>query len=335
MVESKIPAKSPWLAAYQGRRVLVTGASGFIGRWVARLLTAGQAELWLPARNPGSLAAICDAYEIRGQHLQANLSAPGIFGRLLGKVQPEITFNLAGFGVDPTERDESLALALNEDLVREMAEAISSGESSNWAGLRLVHIGSGAEYGNIESLLTEDGPAAPLNFYGRAKLAGTRALATICQRTGLRATTARAFTVYGPGEHAGRLLPSLLEAKRTCEPLRLTSGEQRRDFTYVAEVAEGLLRLGAVSSRVPPVVNLATGRLTAVREFAECVAELLGLPESQLQFGALPTRPNELRHGPPDLRLLRQILGWTPSLPIREGIRATIEFESGSGRVKG
>jgi UDP-glucose 4-epimerase len=335
MPDSTIPANPPWLAAYQGRHVLVTGASGFVGRWVAHLLTAGQADLWLPARNPAALAAICDAYEIRGQHVRADLSAPGAFGRLFGEVQPEITFNLAGFGVDPNERDESLAFVMNEDLIREMAEAISNGGSTNWPGLRLVHMGSGAEYGNIESALVEDGPTAPVNFYGRAKLAGTCALAAISQRTGLRATTARAFTVYGPGEHAGRLLPSLLEAKRTGEPLRLTSGEQRRDFTYVAEVAEGLLRLGALTTYVPPVVNLATGELISVRQFAACAAGCLSLPDSQLQFGALPARPDELRHGRPDVRLLRHILGWTPSLPIHEGIRATIEIESRSGRVKG
>ena len=81
----------------------------------------------------------------------------------------------------------------------------------------------------------------------------------------MRAVTARLFTVYGPGEHCGRLLPSLIEAARAEKPLELTAGTQLRDLTYVEDVAEGLLRLGLAQAEPGSVVNLATGHLTMVR----------------------------------------------------------------------
>lgn len=306
----------------------MTGASGFIGRWVARQLSLAGAKLWLPARSASSLEAICAAYKIEGQRLQVDLSHRGAFVQLYAQVRPQVTFHLVGYGVDPTEREEASATALNERLIEEISETVAAEKGSDWPGLRLVNLGSGAEYGNLEGPLTERSEPRPLDFYGRTKLAGTRALIRICERTGLPAVTARAFTVYGPGEHPGRLLPSVLAAARSGNPVRLTSGEQRRDFTFVGDVAEGLLRLGALTSAAPAVVNLATGTLTSVREFAECAARLVGLRPAQLLFGALAARPNEVRHGLVDVGLLHTTLHWIPGYSLCEGIQATIDFES-------
>lgn len=317
-----------WSAPYRGRRVLVLGASGFMGRWVARGLTAVGADLWLSGRDLPSLQAVCDTYEIQGRFLESDLAEKGAFAKLYQQSQPDVTFNLVGYGVDPSERVDSLASRLNELLVAEIAEIISLDRNRNWLGLRLVHVGSGAEYGSLPGPLTENLAPAPLSPYGQTKLAGTRALASISERTGLRAVTARLFTVYGPGEHAGRLLPCVIDAARSGVPLRLTRGDQERDFTYVGDVAEGLLRLGSLEGPVPSVLNLATGVLTSVRDFAACAAELLRVRPDQLQFGALSTRPDELRHGPVDLHLLRKVLGWVPASTVRTGVGLTIAFAS-------
>ncbi len=320
---------------YAGRRVLVTGASGFIGRWVARALSTARAELWLVSRNTTGLADVFDAYDIQGHPVKADLSKPGTFLRLYREVQPDATFNLAGYGVDPEESDPVLAARLNSDLVREIAESVSSSNHSDWPGLRLIHAGTAAEYGPVVGRLTENSSTAPMSLYGRTKLEGTCALLELRERSGISGICARLFTVYGPGEHAGRLLPSLLARARLGGTLALTQGDQQRDFTYVADVADGLLRLGALTQPALGVVNLATGVLTSVRTFAECAAELLGLGREQLQFGVLTYGQEDVRQGPADMSLLGRLLGWVPPCSIREGIRQTIEFEarlSGVGR---
>ncbi len=138
-------------------------------------------------------------------------------------------------------------------------------------------------YGKAGGDLAEDGPALPTTLYGRTKLQGTRVLAEGGPALGLRAITARLFTVYGPGEHPGRLLPALLQAARTGRPLELSAGTQCRDFTYIEDVAEGMLRLGR-SAGDNTIVNLATGRLTSVRTFAETAAGILGIACSNLRF---------------------------------------------------
>src|SRR6185295_19604443 len=96
----------------------------------------------------------------------------------------------------------------------------------------------------------------------------------------------RVATVYGSGEHPHRLLPTLIRAAQTGETLSLTAGEQERDFTYIADVAEGLVRLLAKGAAPWAVANLATGRLHQVREFIGCAQEMLGLRPDQVVLGA-------------------------------------------------
>lgn len=305
--------------------MLVTGASGFIGRWVARALTQTGATVTVTGRDRGALEMVCARYGITGATLLADLSRPGEFARLYAEAQPEVIFNLAGYGIDREEKNDALAEALNTRLVEEALHVIGAAPSGGWQGLRLVHTGSAFEYGAVDGTVFEETPARPVATYGRTKLTATQQVVAQTTR-GLPAAVARLFTVYGPGEHANRLLPSLLRAARTGEPLPMTGGKQQRDFTYVEDVAEGLLRLGLL--REPPgVVNLATGHLTSIREFAETAATLLGLREGQLQVGALPYRGDETQQGPTDVTKLKKLVFWRPSTSVREGIQKAIEFE--------
>ena len=129
---------------------------------------------------------------------------------------------------------------------------------------------------------------------------------------------------YGPGEHHGRLLPSLLEAAKREDELKLSSGTQRRDFTCVADVAEGLVRLALVPAAVAPepkIVNLATGSLASVRDFAMLAARVLAIPPTRMHFGAMPTRPEEMEHAEVSIDRLRTLTaGWTPQTTILEGV---------------
>jgi nucleoside-diphosphate-sugar epimerase len=181
--------------------------------------------------------------------------------------------------------------------------------------------------------LREDGATQPTTVYGKSKLRGTQAVEECCPALGLRGLTARLFTVYGPGEHAGRLLPSLLEASRSRQPLDLTAGIQRRDFTYVEDVADGLLRLGLTTDVKPGVVvNLATGELVSVRNFIELAASILDIPRANLRFGAISTRLEEMEHDVISIERLRGLLaGWTPPTGIEEGIRYAVRNISVTG----
>ena len=323
-------------SGYQGLPVVVFGASGFIGRWVARGLCAQGAQVHLVVRNVITAKPIFAGFGITGDIVELNLEDPVGVAGLIKRAAPFVTFNLAGYGVDRSETDQDTAYRINAQLVEAIAQAVSQFRKPDWSGLDLVHVGSTAEHGANGGHWPEDSPDSlpnPTTLYGRSKLAGTLALEKSSKHLGIKSLTARLFTVYGPGEHSGRLLPSLLEASRTKCPLPLTSGQQQRDFTYVGDVAAGLLRLGLARARPGQIVDLSTGRLTSVRRFVEIAAQVLDIPPENLQFGAISTAQREkewnLAETPVSVEPLRRLIGWIPPTGIEAGIRKTQEFEIG------
>ena len=298
-------------------RVAILGATGFIGRWVAEAVNRRGDQSLLLGRDVGALvSAYAGTGGADGGRRFAAVDArdPETLRPQLDDFAPSLILNLAGYGVDRGERDEETASLVNATLPRWLAE---------WAaesGARLVHVGSALEYGTATGDLCEDTVPAPTTLYGRTKLAGTDAVTEVGARAGARVMTARLFTVYGLGEHAGRLLPSIIEARQDGRSLPLTEGLQRRDFAYVEDVADGLLCLADAPTRAGEVVNLATGVLTTVREFAQIAAEVLGVASSQLQFGAVPVRAEEMAHEPVSIARLLALTGWRPEPSLASGL---------------
>jgi nucleoside-diphosphate-sugar epimerase len=311
-------------SAYKGIRVCIFGAAGFVGRWVARACYEAGATLYIPVRDLESARTIANQYGFTAHILYCDAADSDQVRETLLDIHPAIVFNLAGYGVDRAERDEARAYRINADLVETIAVTMAT--LSRWNGQSIVHTGSALEYGKATGDLNEGSDPQPTTLYGQSKLAGTKVLAQTAGALSLRAVTARLFTVYGAGEHPGRLLPSLLEASRTGDSVPLTEGKQRRDFTWVGDVADGLLRLGTCDAVHGQVVNLASGRLTSVREFTEMAAGVLGIPQEKLHFGAVATRPEEMAHAEVNTRFIQDLTGWLPSTTIPDGIEQTARF---------
>ena len=317
-----------WATAYRGSRALVLGGSGFIGRWVARRLTSAEAVVCVAVRDTREFARIAQSWGIHASVVAIDALDEGALTNAVIETAPDVVFNMIGYGVDRSETDPALMWRINQDLVRHVALALSRTKpDAKWGGSRLVHVGSALEYGLVEGTVSEDGTTKPHTEYGRSKLAGTSALAQVAVSEGLAAVTARAFTVFGPGEHPGRLLPTIRRAAVEGTTVSLSAGTQQRDFCYVDDVAEGLLRLAASKGKPGEVVNLASGRMTSVRTFAETAARAMSLPAERLTFGAEQIRDDEMKISGVSVTRLRARTGWTPAAPLEDGIRRALGFE--------
>jgi len=314
---------------FAGVRVAVLGASGFIGRWLARQLSQCDADVGLFVRSGEKMRRVMADYEISGEIIECDFNQRDTALSELNRFRPTVTFNAIGYGVDHQQRDETDGHRINAQLVGHLAASLAEPANAKWPGAHFVQLGSALEYGEVGGRLAEQTTPRPTTWYGRTKLAGTRALEEACQRVpGFRGVTARLFMVYGPGENSGRLFPQLIRAADARGSLELSSGEQEKDFTFVRDAAEGCLRLALAGATAGEAVNVATGRLTSVRDFIVEAARQLGIEDSRLEFGVRAVRRGEMQHEPVQVERLEQLTHWRPDTGVADGIRQTIEFVS-------
>ena len=291
------------LNAFRGRRCLVTGARGFIGTVLTRALRQAGAELSSPRR--GELDV--------GDTLSVET--------WVREFSPEYVFHLASEGVS-----QPLPLARLRYANVEGTRNLVAARGRLSMPPRIVLLGSGFEYGAKEGALIETDVSAPFSDYGVSK---TEACALARQEgCGLSVAWVRLFNVYGGGEAEARLLPALVSRTAQGLPVEVTEGEQLRDFAYVDDVAEGLLRL-ALSLPAQPsweIYNLGSGEGVRLRDFIEEVAEALRERRlnPDIRFGAKPYRPGEPMKYLPDISKLRHHLHWSPSTPLAAGVRTAV-----------
>lgn len=288
------------------KRVLVTGASGFIGRnTLEPLRRRGFEAAAVSRRPPNPSNKLLQGIRWRG----ADLLAPGEAERVVDEVRPTHLLHMAWYAVhrdywtSPENRgwvDASLRLV---DRFRELG------------GERVVVAGSCAEYDWHAGVCVErETPLAPRGLYGTSKNALREALGEDDVAWG------RIFFLYGPHEHPGRLVPSVVRPLLRGEEARVSEGSQVRDFLHVADVGDAFAAL--VDSEVTGPVNVASGEGRSVREVVETAARIAGRLEL-VRFGA-PVDEEPLVVA--DVTRLRDEVGWRPARTVEQGLAETVEW---------
>ncbi len=293
------------------KRVLLTGASGFIGRHcIAPLLRRGY-EVHAVSRAPrpgdGSGAA---------WH-QADLLRPGAADALIDRVRPTHLLHLAWYVVPgklasaPENYDW---VGASFALVRRFAEA---------GGTRATVCGSCYEYDWSHGWCAEGlTPCVPTTAYGACKHALQEMLRTYSADTGLDAGWARVFFLYGPDEHPDRLVSSVIRALLRGLPAPCSHGRQIRDYLHVEDVAEGLVAV--LDSGVRGPINVSSGQAVTLRDLVSTIGRLLERPEL-VRLGALPARPNDAPLVVGD-NAKAVAIGWEPRYDLETGLRQTIDW---------
>jgi len=294
--------------------VLVTGATGFVGRpTVAALAGEGFEVHALSSRlEPPAVAGV--------QWHRADLRSDLEVDALLADLAPEQLLHMA-WEVQPGRfwdaPENLLWVERSLHLVRAFAEA---------GGRRAVLLGTCAEYdwsrarAPLEELTS---PLTPSTLYGVAKDALRRVLTAYAEQVGFELAWGRLFFLYGPREAPGRLVSSLITSLLAGEPVATTAGAQRRDFMHVDDVAGGIAAL--LASGVTGPVNLASGVARTVAEVVDQIALATGRGEL-IERGALADRPGEPALLVADTTRLRDEVGFTQRIDLADGIADAVEW---------
>lgn len=289
-------------------RILVTGATGFVGRHVLSALEGRGFDVHGVGRSP-----------IAGETLHAaNLLVEEERRDLIASVRPSHLLHLA-WDAEPGRYWTSAA---NLDWAAASLHLATLFAAQG--GRRFVGVGTCAEYAWGAARFDESTtPCRPATLYGAAKDGTHRILAAYAATQGFSLAWARLFYLYGPGERRGRLVSDAIHALMTGTEFPTSTGHQRRDFLHVADAAAALAAL--LVSDVNGPVNIGSGIAVPVRTLLDGLALRLG-DADRIVYGARPLGPAEPPVIEAETRILREAVGFQPAFDRERGLDDTVEW---------
>ncbi|MFW5420674.1 SDR family NAD(P)-dependent oxidoreductase [Nocardiopsis sp. CNT-189] len=305
---------------FSGRRVLVTGAEGFIGSTLVDLLLAEGAEVralahYKPYGSAGNLAGREDDVEI----IAGDVRDPGTVDAAVA--DREAVFHLAALiGIPYSYRAPDSYVQTNVAGTHAVAAACLR------HGARLVHTSTSEVYGTARTApISEEHPLQPQSPYSASKIGADMMALSYRHAFGLPVSVVRPFNAYGPRQSARAIIPAILRQLHAgARELRLGSLTPTRDFTYAEDTARGFLAVAGSDRTLGEVVNIGSGKEISIGALAELLIEITG------SDAAVVADPERMRPAGSEVeRLLadsakaRELTGWEPRVGLREGLART------------
>lgn len=294
------------------KRILVTGATGFIGRHVLPYLVDRGYDIHVAGRRSphGPVSGVthhpCDLLAEGESRLAVEAVAPSHLLHLAWNAQP---------GRFWTALDNLDWVAASLRFYRAFAEA---------GGVRAVFAGTCAEYDWASDLMCEaNTPVAPHTLYGKAKNALRQLVEETAHQTGVRVAWGRIFSLYGPYEPPKRLVPDVITALLEGKPVLCSHGNQQRDYMHVDDVARAFVEV--MESDYTGPVNIATGETVPLRRIIYTIAGIIGRPDL-VRLGARPAPPGDPDRLAASVDLLRNQVRFTPRHDLDAGLAETVAW---------
>ena len=302
------------------KRVLITGGTGFVGANLARRVLREGHETHLLVRASHQSWRLDEIAAGVRLH-QADLEDREAVRRVVGEARPDWVFHLAAYGAYPAQTNFERMVATNLAGTARLLDACQA------AGVEaFVQTGSSSEYGYKDHPTGEDELLQPNSCYAVTKAAATHYCQLAARTTGLNAVTLRLYSVYGPYEEPVRLIPTLIVHGLRGQWPPLVSPATARDFVYVDDAVDALLRVAAA----PPlprgtVLNVCSGSQTTVESAVAIARKLMRIPADPVWSSMRPRSwDTGVWVGSP--AAAEREIGWRARIGLETGMRQTFDW---------
>jgi nucleoside-diphosphate-sugar epimerase len=301
---------------------LVTGGAGFIGSHLTEeLVRRGHAVRVvdsLVTGKRGNLAHVPNVEFVQGDLAEADVASRVVSG---------VDFVLHQAAIPSVPRSVEDPVTSNRANISASLNILVAARD---AGVkRLVYAGSSSAYGNTPTLpKREDMAPNPLSPYALQKLVAEQYCQLFTRLYGFEAVSIRYFNVFGPRQDPGSPYSGVISLFSTAllegrQPIIYGDGEQTRDFTYVANVVDGVLRACDAPRAAGEVINVATGGRISLNELLRVMNTIVG---SNIQAIYKEARSGDVKDSQADISKAHALLGYTPIIGLEDGLRRTLEW---------
>lgn len=299
-------------------RVLLTGATGFIGSHLLERLLAMKFPVAILIRNSSDTWRINEFMD-RAVVIRGDLSDAQAVQKPVSDFAPNILVHSAWYGVENRFRNEYEQLLLNLSYTTDLLKII---ENTNIK--KIIGFGSQGEYGPQSEPIDEHIKPCPTTFYGTAKLCVFNILDMFCRNKNIDFSWMRLFSIYGPKDNDSWLIPMVINKILSSEEPALTEGRQLWDFLFVDDAVDAIIGM-IMSDNCQGIFNLGSGSAITIRQVVEKIRDIIN-PSVSLGFGRIPYRPDQVMFLQAKTDKLRAAVSWNPRISIDTGIQQTISW---------
>jgi nucleoside-diphosphate-sugar epimerase/glycosyltransferase involved in cell wall biosynthesis len=301
--------------------ILVTGASGFIGATLFKMLFKQRQDVFAIVRQEKGWRLA----DIDNEHiLIADLNDYTAVKNLIDSTKPKTIFDCVAYGAYSFEEDSSLIYKTNFQSVLNIVS-----HSVQHSIAAYIHAGSSSEYGLNCAAPLETDRCEPNSHYAVSKVAAETYLRYMGKYHQFPSVSLRLYSIYGPLEDSSRLIPNILRHALVGSMPPLVERKTSRDFLYVDDACFAFIM---AATKIQPDIygesfNIGTGVKTTIEELAEIVRAEFKVSEKP-QFGKMEARAWDLQEWYANADKAKNILGWVPKFNLYDGLRETYEWLS-------
>lgn len=298
--------------------IVIHGASSFLGKHFIKRLLSEKINIIVIARQSTDLGLLNESSLVTIFRYKSCIEEVLNIYKPIG-AQP-VFYEFSWHGVYGEQRNDPEQLTTNIPLILASVNFAKEINAKQWTG-----IGSQAEYGNLNKKISEADVCTPTTLYGKSKLICSEISSALCSSYGMEHSWLRLFSVFGPEDNHNWLIPYLIKDMLINKPVNATKGEQSWDYLYIDDVTEVLYKL--IKGKGAGIANLGSGKSIKIKDLILKIKELTG-SDSQINFGAIPYRDDQVMLMEADIQKLSESLNWIPRVSIEDGLKKTIKYFS-------
>ena len=299
------------------KKILITGGTGFIGYHLAKkCLKLNWSVTSLSTKNPTKIRKLKKI-----KYLISDISKKSDLKKIIN-INYDYVVNLAGY-VDHSRKKKTLYSHYNG--CRNISEIFLRKKIK-----KFIQIGSSIEYGRNLSPQKENlNNTKTFSIYGRAKLMSTNYLLSLYKKYSFPVSVLRLYLVYGPYQDRNRVIPIVIDNALKSKKFDCSLGTQFRDFVYIDDVVNGIIKSLKTKKNNGQIINLGSGKPIMIKDVILKICKIIG--SGKPQFGRIKFRKDEIKNLYPSIVKAKKILNWRPKVKINFGLKKTINFYKKNG----